>query len=72
MEEAREIGWPVVESDQYDTIAGWLLDTTHVVPKVGDEFVIEGFRFKVRTMRRQRIRTLHVTRLVDGGEDDSQ
>ena len=72
VEEAREIGWPVVESDQYDTIAGWLLDTTHVVPKVGDEFVIEGFRFKVRTMRRQRIRTLHVTRLVDGGEDDSQ
>ena len=58
-----ELGWPVVESDDYDTIAGWLLDTVDVVPKVGDEFVVEGFRFKVRTMRRRRIQTLHVTRL---------
>ena len=67
VEDALEMGWPVVESDQYETIAGWLLDTVDVVPQVGDEFVVDGYRFKVRTMRRRRIRTLHVTRLEDEG-----
>lgn len=62
VKDVQELGWPVVESDEYDTIAGWLLDQVDVVPKVGDEFEIDGFRFKVRTMRRRRIQTLHVTR----------
>ena len=74
IDEAQALGWPVVESDQYETIAGWLLDTVDAVPQVGDEFVIEGFRFKVQTMRRRRIRTLQVVKLEapaeDGGEAD--
>ena len=65
VKDAVDLGWPVSESDQYDTIAGWLIDTVDVVPKVGDEFVVEGFRFKVRTMRRRRIQTLQVVRLND-------
>ena len=65
VEDILEFGWPVAESDDYDTIAGWLLHTVDVVPQVGDEFVVEGFRFKVRTMRRRRIQTLHV---VNEGE----
>lgn len=70
IEEALALGWPVTESDQYETIAGWLLDTVDVVPQVGDEFVIEGYRFKVQTMRRRRIRTLQVVRL-DGQDGAS-
>ena len=66
VEGLSELGWPVVESDQYETIAGWLIDTVDAVPQVGDEFVVEGFRFKVRSMRRRRIRALHVTRLGKG------
>ena len=72
VEEAQEFGWPVVESDQYETIAGWLLDTVDVVPQVGDEFVIDGYRFVVQTMRRRRIRTLQIVRLdetPDKGEE---
>ena len=65
VEEARELGWPVVESDQYDTIAGWLLDTLDAVPQVGDELVVDGYRFKVRAMRRRRIQGLQVKRLSD-------
>ena len=61
--DAIEMGWPLVESDQYDTIAGWMLNTADAVPQVGDELVVEGFRFKVRTMRRRRIRTVQVVRL---------
>ena len=63
VDEAREMGWPVVDSDQYETIAGWLLDTVDVVPQVGDEFVIDGYRFKVESMRRRRIRILKVEKL---------
>ena len=65
VEQAREVGWPVVESDQYETIAGWLLDTMDAVPQVGDEFVVDGYRFKVQSMRRRRIRTLQVV-MLDG------
>lgn len=63
VEEAREYGWPVVESDQYDTIAGWLLDALDAVPRIGDELVVDGYRFKVRAMRRRRIQGLNIKRL---------
>ena len=68
VEDAFEMGWPVVESDQYDTIAGWMLDTADAVPQVGDELTVAGYRFKVRTMRRRRIRTVQVTRLPEAGQ----
>lgn len=71
VEDALELGWPVAESDDYDTIAGWLIDTVDVVPKVGDEFVIGGFRFKVRTMRRRRIQTLQIVRLAEDTDTPS-
>jgi len=63
IEDAIELGWPVTESDQYDTIAGWLLNTVDAVPQVGYEYTVDGYRFKVRTMRRRRIRTVQVVRL---------
>ena len=63
VEDAIRLGWPVVEDDDYDTVAGWLLDTIGAVPSVGDAFSIEGYRFQVRAMRRRRIQTIHVKRL---------
>ncbi len=66
VEDAIELGWPVVASDQYDTIAGWLLNMADAVPQVGDELTVDGYRFKVRTMRRRRIRTVQVVRLQRG------
>ena len=47
------------------------IDTVDVVPKVGDEFVIGGFRFKVRTMRRRRIQTLQIVRLAEDADTPS-
>lgn len=72
IEDAQELGWPVVESEQYETIAGWLLDTVDIVPQVGDEFTVGSYRFKVQTMRRRRIRTLQVVRLDDTPEEASE
>lgn len=72
VKDARELSWPVGDSDQYDTIAGWFIDAIDGVPKVGDELEVGGFRFKVRTMRRRRIQTLQVVQLERReGEGDS-
>ena len=62
IEEAVELGWPVEVSDQYETIAGWLMNTIDVVPQVGDEFSVKGYRFKVQNMRRRRIQAVRVVR----------
>ena len=62
-EDAAEFGWPVEESDDYETIAGWLLDTISYVPQVGDVCEVSGYRFTIKSMRRRRISTIRVTRL---------
>lgn len=62
VEDAIELGWPVEESDDYETIAGWLLDVIDVIPKTGEEFEVNGFLFRIEKMRRSRISTIRVTR----------
>jgi CBS domain containing-hemolysin-like protein len=42
------VGIEVPESDEYDTLAGFLGDRLDAVPEVGDEVVHEGWRFVVR------------------------
>ena len=70
VEDVQHLGWPVVESDDYETVAGWLLDTLETVPKVGDEFVVDGFAFKVLFMRRRRIQSMRVKRIAPLADDD--
>ena len=60
VEQALELGWPVSESDDYETIAGWIMDTVDFVPQTGDRFCVEGFSFKIERMRRSRISTVYV------------
>lgn len=63
---AQEAGLPLTQSDDYETIAGWLMDTFDCVPSLGDEFTYQGFRFRVLQMRRRRISQLRVSRIVEG------
>ncbi len=65
VEDAVELGWPLEESDDYETVAGWLIHTLDFVPKVGDEFVVDGFSFKVEKMRRSRIAVIRVKQLEE-------
>lgn len=70
VEMALSLGWPVQEDEDYETIAGWLLDETDTVPEPGEQFEIGGFTFKVERMRRNRIQTLRVTKTPET-EDQS-
>ncbi|MDR0350298.1 MAG: hemolysin family protein, partial [Coriobacteriales bacterium] len=64
-DDAIELGFPVEEGEDYETIAGWLLDTIDGVPRIGDSLEVEGYLFKVQSMRRNRISMLRVTRLLE-------
>ena len=64
VEDALTLGWPVTESDDYETMAGWLMGMIDFVPQVGDEFEFGGYRFKIQAMRRRRISNIRVTREV--------
>ncbi len=65
VEDAEELGWPVEDSDDYETIAGWLMSMLESVPQMGEEFDYDGYRFKIQAMRRRRIWTIRVERLKD-------
>ncbi len=60
VEDACALGWPVCESDNYETIAGWLLDMINEVPQLGDIYEKDGYTFTVERMRRHRISKIRV------------
>lgn len=71
-DDAADLGWPVEESDDYDTLAGWLLASLDRVPQPGDSYEKDGYRFTVRRMRRRRISTVGVVRLEDAPVHEEQ
>ena len=65
-DDAVELGWPIEESDDYETVAGWILDLCDSVPDIGEVFEVEGYKFKVQSMRGQRISLIRVTAPAPG------
>ena len=59
-EDAAELGLPVEISDDYETVAGWLMDALDCVPQLGDCYEIQGYVFKIQKMRRRRISLINV------------
>ena len=72
VEDAIEMGWPLEESEDYDTIAGWLIDMLDSIPQLADEFETGGFKFTVESMRRRRIQVLRVQQLSASQPEDEQ
>ena len=60
-DDAKDLGWPIEESDDYETIAGWILELSDSVPNIGEVFEVDGYKFKVQSMRGQRISLVRVT-----------
>ena len=61
IDDAIELGWPIEDSDEYETIAGFVLDTLDSLPRPGDSVEVEGYVFRVQSMRGRRITLLRVT-----------
>lgn len=59
--DAIELGWPIEASDEYETVAGWLMDETDQLPEAGDTYEVDGWTFKVTAMDGRRIESVHVT-----------
>ncbi len=72
VEDAIEIGFPVEESDEYETIAGWMLVRLGHIPVAGETVNVAGAEFMVQAVRRRRIVRLRVRLTdVDNGEGGS-
>ena len=58
------------EDDDYDTIAGFVFNLAGEVPKVGDEFVWNNYKFIIKSLENRRIDTLEMVILdnLDSGE----
>lgn len=66
VEDAAALGWPVHESDDYETIAGWLLSEFDSVPEAGESIRVGDYCFTVIRKRRSRISRIRVEKLEGG------
>lgn len=62
IEDAQALDLPVSESDEYDTIAGWVLVRLGHIPLPGERVEVNDVRFTVQAVRRRRIARLLVQR----------
>ena len=69
IDDARELGWPIDETDEYETVAGFVLEMADRLPKPGDEVDIDGYSFLVQSMRGRRVSLLRVTAPVAEGAE---
>lgn len=60
IEDAVDLGWPVEDSEEYETLAGFVLEQFDKLPKPGDCFEREGYEFRVQSMRGRRVAMLRV------------
>lgn len=60
IDDAAELGWPIPETDEYETVAGFILDLADGLPGPGEVFDVDGWRFRVQSMRGRRIALIRV------------
>lgn len=71
LDDAIDLGWPIEDSEEYETIAGFVTDLADKLPRIGDIIEKDGYQFKVKSTRGRRISTLRVSKLQNNDEHDS-
>lgn len=61
IDDAIDLGWPIEDNAEYETIAGFVLELADSVPHPGDVFTKDGYQFRVQSMRGRRVAMLRVT-----------
>lgn len=59
----EEFGLNIKESEQYHTIAGYIIDNLEALPSQGDSFEIGNFRFSIMKMSTTRIELIKVEKI---------
>jgi putative hemolysin len=72
IDDARELGWPIPDSGEYETVAGFVLELADSVPKPGEVYEEQGYAFRVQSMRSRRIALLRVTAPEKAAEEDAE
>jgi putative hemolysin len=67
----KDLGLSVPESEEYDTLAGWVLSALGHIPVVGESVESEGATLSVESVRRRRIARLRVTGKAGHSADES-
>ncbi|HET6498080.1 MAG TPA: hemolysin family protein [Coriobacteriia bacterium] len=70
VEDAIALGLPVAESDEYETIAGWMLFRLGHIPTPGERVIEGGVTFRVDAVRRRRIARVRITREEATGPEE--
>jgi putative hemolysin len=61
LDDAIDLGWPVEDNEEYETIAGFVTDLADKLPRPGDVIEKDGYQFLVQSMRGRRLAMLRVT-----------
>ena len=69
-DDAIELGWPIEDSEEYETLAGFVLEVCDRLPRPGDVFEREGYIFRVQSMRGRRVSMVRVTAPEPGTDSD--
>ncbi len=66
IDDAIELGWPIEDNAEYETIAGFVLELADKLPHPGDVFKKDGYTFTVQSMRGRRLSMLRVSASEEG------
>ena len=70
IDDAIELGWPIEDSEEYETIAGFVLELADKLPHPGDVIVKDGYQFRVQSMRGRRLSMLRVIAPAESAETE--
>ena len=61
IDDAIELGWPIEDNEEYETVGGFVFELADSVPRPGDVFEKNGYHFRIQSMRGRRISMMRVT-----------
>ncbi len=68
----EELGVPLPDDYDYDTVAGFILDTLNRFPEEGEEFIYEGYKFKILKVEKNRIISVLIEKLPEEKKEEEE
>ena len=72
VDDAADLGWPIPDNEEYETVAGFILELADQLPSPGDVYTKDGYTFRVQSMRGRRIALLRVTAPEPAKEEEPE